>query len=268
MSKKTSTNTLCTIYILKNKCNSKVYVGQICGTLHDRWHSGNGYKNCIHLHKAITKYGKKQFYYEVLTFTSTQETADSLEEYFIKHFDSINNGYNLRLGGSRGKHSKQTKNKMSAASIGKKKSESHIKSMSESHKGKLASDETKLKMSESRKGENHYFYGKHLSDDHKRKISKSEKGKIISEDHKMKIGAASKGNKYRLGIKRSDETKIKLSEINSGENCRFVKLTKENVTEIRKLHFNFKITAKELAIMFNVSYSCITRILGNITWQV
>ncbi len=82
-----------TIYIIKNKCNEKVYIGQTWQTLEMRWRTG--YENCTHMQNAINKYGKDNFYSEVLTFCGIQETADYWEDYFIKYYDSIKNGYNM-----------------------------------------------------------------------------------------------------------------------------------------------------------------------------
>jgi hypothetical protein len=54
-----------------------------------------------------------------------QVMLNDRENYWIKHFDSISRGYNLREGGVRGKLSAETKARMSAAKKGKKFSEKH-----------------------------------------------------------------------------------------------------------------------------------------------
>jgi len=56
---------------------------------------------------------------ECLAVSHTQEVADYWEKYFIGRYDSIETGYNLRDGGSRGKHSQETKEKISIANTGK-----------------------------------------------------------------------------------------------------------------------------------------------------
>src|SRR5271166_766614 len=78
-----SINMINTIYLLKNKVNEKVYVGQTWTSLPTRWRSGWGYIGSTHLYNAIQKYGSDQFYYETLMFCGTQETADYWEQYFI-----------------------------------------------------------------------------------------------------------------------------------------------------------------------------------------
>ncbi|MFA5406675.1 MAG: HNH endonuclease [Candidatus Nanoarchaeia archaeon] len=52
--------------------------------------------------------------------------------------------------------------------------------------------------------------GKHLSDELKLKLSKAHLGKHLSEEHKNKLSLVNKG--INLGIKRSKETKQKLSK--------------------------------------------------------
>jgi group I intron endonuclease len=104
------------IYALKNKVNNKIYVGQTWqSSLQDRWDSGFGYHGCVKLQNAIDKHGKEKFYYEALTICGSQETANYWEQFFIVKFDSIDNGYNIKTGGSYGKHSEASKRKMSEA---------------------------------------------------------------------------------------------------------------------------------------------------------
>lgn len=111
----------CLIYKITNKVNGKIYIGQTWQTLKNRWDSGHGYRNCVKLERAIEKYGSGKFEHTLLTITHTQEIADYWETYFISKYKSSNRniGYNIRLGGSRGKFSQATKDKMSAAKLGK-----------------------------------------------------------------------------------------------------------------------------------------------------
>jgi hypothetical protein len=76
-------------------------------------------KKCVKLYNALKKYGKEKFTMECLAVSHTQEVADYWEKYFIGRYDSIETGYNLRDGGSRGKHSQETKEKISIANTGK-----------------------------------------------------------------------------------------------------------------------------------------------------
>jgi group I intron endonuclease len=107
---------ICTIYLLTNTVNSKVYIGQTWLTLNKRMgKNGTNYKNSIYLYSAIQKYGSDKFQYEILAQCSDQKTADYLEDYYINQYDSRNHdiGYNIKEGGSVGKHSEETIDKIS-----------------------------------------------------------------------------------------------------------------------------------------------------------
>lgn len=115
---------VCSIYVIKNSLNHKVYVGQTWRTIERRFqtHLQNSTANhCIKLRRAIEKYGKKNFCIELLTFCHTQEMADYWETFFIHKFNSIKSGYNiLEFANNRKgtKHSLKTKKKMSRARKG------------------------------------------------------------------------------------------------------------------------------------------------------
>lgn len=109
-------NTKCTIYLLTNSKNDKIYIGQTWLSLNTRMgKNGCNYKNSIYLYNAIQKYGVDNFHYEILTECDSQEYADILENENIIKYDSRNPkiGYNLKEGGSAGKHSDKTKAKIS-----------------------------------------------------------------------------------------------------------------------------------------------------------
>lgn len=97
------------IYKATNIVNGKVYIGQTWKKLKDRislHYSSNG---CRHFHNALIKYGKESFIWEILETTDNQSVLDELEIKYIKDFSSIDNGYNLKDGGSNGSHSEETK---------------------------------------------------------------------------------------------------------------------------------------------------------------
>lgn len=127
----------CSIYKITNTINNKIYIGQTWKVIQDRFvaHKDANSKNCLNLHNAFNKHGRENFQIELIIFCHTQEIADYWEMYFIQQYDSVNKGYNIRLGGSRGKHSEETKRKISASSKGKIKSEKHRKNLSISHIG-------------------------------------------------------------------------------------------------------------------------------------
>ena len=110
-------NSICTIYLLTNAVNSKIYVGQTWFPLNIRMgKEGSNYRNSAYLYNSIQKYGSDNFQYEILAQCSAQSVADYLEDIYIQEYNSTDHstGYNLKEGGSAGKHSEETKNKISA----------------------------------------------------------------------------------------------------------------------------------------------------------
>jgi group I intron endonuclease len=125
---------MCSIYVIKNSVNDKVYVGQTWRSIERRFqvHLQNSTANhCLKLRRAIKKYGAEKFHIELLTFCHTQEIADYWEIFFIRKFDSIKNGFNiLEFANNRKgtKHSTKTKKKMSADRKGEMNANSVLES--------------------------------------------------------------------------------------------------------------------------------------------
>lgn len=86
------------IYIIKNDINKKVYIGQsINSEQRFKSHCKNNNDNSI-IDKAIQKYGKEHFYYEIIE--SQIENFNEREKYWIKYYNSITPfGYNILEGG-------------------------------------------------------------------------------------------------------------------------------------------------------------------------
>jgi group I intron endonuclease len=125
------------IYKITNIINGMNYVGQTIQNLQERWkqHRKIG-SNCIYLKRAFEKYGIANF-----TFTMICVCFDEdLNKFEIQYMKSLNsmvpNGYNLKTGGSSGKHHEETKKKISIAlqkthyQIGRPISEESKKKMS------------------------------------------------------------------------------------------------------------------------------------------
>lgn len=94
------------IYMIQNRIDRKVYIGQTNRTLDERLRvhksrlKRNSHEN-KYLQSAWNKYGEENFIFKVLENCSTDE-LDEREKFWIKKFDSINknNGYNFESGGS------------------------------------------------------------------------------------------------------------------------------------------------------------------------
>ena len=92
------------IYIIKNKINNKVYVGQTKVSIKLRFQNhlsaarcGRGYT----IGKAIRKYGEENFYIELLEECLASELNER-EMYRIAFYNAADNkcGYNMSLGGN------------------------------------------------------------------------------------------------------------------------------------------------------------------------
>lgn len=90
------------IYCIKNNINDKLYIGKTVRDVEVRWreHIKDAYNHKYNskLHKAILKYGKEHFYYEVLE-ECDEKNINKREQYYIKFFNTIENGYNITYGG-------------------------------------------------------------------------------------------------------------------------------------------------------------------------
>ena len=94
------------IYKITNKINGKSYIGQTIQNVKERFYQHCATKcsqailNMV-IHKAINKYGKSNFTIEVIEEVESTNLNDR-ERYWIKYYDSYNNGYNSTEGGQDG----------------------------------------------------------------------------------------------------------------------------------------------------------------------
>lgn len=193
------------IYIHRNKINGKCYVGQTTQSPHIRWgENGSNYivkkKDGKFVHTkfapAILKYGWDNFEHLVLSdIYKSQEELDAAEIATIAKYDSFNDGYNVALGGrgGHGKHSEETKRKLSKA-----------------HKGKTwyTNNELDGLYFEGEQPEG-WFPGQSIS--RRATCSKVKKGKhnhACSEETKKKLSAANKGKIQPEWVKQKLRKKV------------------------------------------------------------
>lgn len=92
------------IYIIRNKVNDKVYVGQTTVSIKLRFqnHLSAAKRGLDYIiGKAIRKYGKHNFYVELLEECLVEELNER-EKYWIEFFNSTDDkfGYNMSIGGN------------------------------------------------------------------------------------------------------------------------------------------------------------------------
>jgi len=95
------------IYKITNTVNGKVYIGQTTRPLQERFkrHLIEAKNNTLpdnYFHRAIRKYGADNFVVEQIDSANTQQELNEKEKYWIKYYDSIDNGYNTAEGGEGG----------------------------------------------------------------------------------------------------------------------------------------------------------------------
>lgn len=106
------------IYMIKNKLNGKIYIGQ-SADIYSRWikHKNflkNNNHHNKHLQAAWNKYGEDTFEFSIVERCPCDK-LDLAETHWIAHYSSYDNGYNLDCGGSgiRGyKHTEEELEKM------------------------------------------------------------------------------------------------------------------------------------------------------------
>lgn len=104
-----------TIYFHSHKESGKVYVGQTWDYYRRTVGKAWDYRGSQHMFYAFKKYGWDAFDHQLITVDiQTQEEMDNLEKIWIilLHSHDRRFGYNLRLGGARGKTSEETREKM------------------------------------------------------------------------------------------------------------------------------------------------------------
>ena len=104
------------IYSYKNKTNGKRYIGQ---TINPQQRKSAHISDSTHIdtkfYRAVRKYGWDSFEYEILAESEDRNELDKLEVDFIKSFNSIENGYNIRSGGEHPTMGEETKKKLQQA---------------------------------------------------------------------------------------------------------------------------------------------------------
>lgn len=196
-------NTIYSIYCITNLINQKKYIGFTSQEPSSRWNrhiNGSG----ITISKAIQKYGKDNFKFEVILQGLNRDDVLSMETYFIETMNTLSpNGYNLTTGGEGLINpSIETRERMSLSQKKLWKSDEHkLKMLNASKNRPPVANETKIKLSILRSGKNNPFYGKMHSQETKLKSSDKLKGKIP----------------WNKGMKTSDKTRRKQSESRIGK---------------------------------------------------
>lgn len=175
--------------------SDRVYIGQSIA-IERRFNQYTSVNNCktqSKLYNSFIKHGINNHKFEVV-IECQEAQLNELERYYQDLYNVIHSGLNCTLtttSTKTGRHSEETKNKISKSHIGKKKSSESVRKSVESKRGRF-------------NGVNNSFFGKKHT-----------------EETKINISLKNKGNKNCLGRVMSDETRTKISKANSGSNHSF-----------------------------------------------
>ncbi len=192
-----------TIYILRNKTNGKCYVGQTMNSISVRINDHK--RKSLPIGNALCKYGRSAF--DIFEYLVPKSLLDYFEVTMIDKLQTVApKGYNLSLGGhqrrivsdaTRAKisaankgyiASKEARKKISGALKGKPKSAEHIRNAANAHRGSKWTEEQKQRV----------------------------RGRAVTEEELQRLRAMAKNRPIRIGLRHSDESKLKMSIANMG----------------------------------------------------
>jgi group I intron endonuclease len=170
------------IYKITNKINGKSYVGLTTQKLSVRFYKHLSSSNCTAISAAIQKYGKNNFEVVAIDSSDSLEELKKKESFYIQTLGTLSpHGYNLTSGGEAPSPSLETREKLSQAFKGKKRSKDARKRIAEGKKGKKTGP---------------------CSEGRKKAISEALRGRKLSIEHRQVLSMAKKGRKLpALAIK-------------------------------------------------------------------
>ena len=231
--------------------NGKLYVGATTLSIPERagMHINSakrGDSGCPVFFNAIRKYGTPEFI-EICSVSSAEELDAAEREWIVSLGTMVPAGYNIKEGGRNGRHSEETKRKMSRSRTGKKMPPrtpeqclNYRRMGSQNHNfGKPRSAETRKRIGDAQRGEKNHRYGASWDEEHI----------LMCKE----VQAGEKNGFY--GKKHRDTTKDKMSDKKR-------KLLDKDVIEIRRIYTEDEITQKSIAKFYGVSQAVISRAIN------
>jgi group I intron endonuclease len=236
------------MYCIENTITGKLYIGYSTNP-DKRWADHlriaiggkEKYPSYSYVHKAIAKYGDKNFIFSVFAYYNNVSEAKEAEKYWIEEMKKQSIPlYNLTNGGD--------------GAVGYIPTEATLKKMSESHISIMHTDASKKKMSKTRRarsyiGENTSFFGKHHTEAAKKKVSE-----------------ANKGNTAFLGKNHNQDTIIIMKANSQGEGNNSAIINAAIVMELRTKYATGNYSYKELANEYGLRKQHVGDIIRGTIW--
>ncbi len=231
------------VYQIINKVNGNKYIGSSINLKKRKsrhWFDlKKGSHHSIILQRAWDKYGKKAFSFEVLEYVININQLIEREQYYL---DLLVPKYNI--------------SKTASSQLGVKRSVETKLKLSEALMGRKLTEETKQKIRGSLRGRKR-TYSKEFIDN---LIARNKKGLCKGTTKNFSASTIAdliKRNKERAGWTQTIETREKRG-----------KLTFSQVEEIKQLVNSGELLQKEIAIMYNICCSHVSRIKTGRRWAV
>jgi len=262
------------IYKIVNQINGKMYIGYTNDIKRrvaehiksSRLHISN--TNCQYIHKAIKKYGFKNFTLNIINCANTKKRIIELEMAYIKYYESFGlQGYNLTKGGDgrSGPCSKETIEKLkkykASDEVRKKISETHKKNKNNAGANSFSAKLTDSDIHEIR----NLHYNENLSNVEiakKYNVKPCSIGKIIN-------GLTWKNVSINPSIqKKVDQINKYPAKIRRSINSHKTKLNVDDVIKIRKFYDEEKLSLTKIHQLYpELSYSTICYVARRISWK-
>jgi group I intron endonuclease len=178
------------IYLVTNKANGKVYIGQTICTIAARWKGHCNAGKGSRLWLAIEAHGRAAFSVEKIDEASTKQELDDLECFYIAAYRSNDKqiGYNFERGGAGKPKTKDAVERVTAQLRGRTLPLAQREKIAATKRGVKHTQEHIANMIAAKIGYKH-------SEEAKAKMSAASMGKTMptfSQEHREKLSAASK----------------------------------------------------------------------------
>lgn len=261
------------IYVIKNDINKKLYIGQsLNAEQRFKSHCKRNRDNSL-IDKAIQKYGKEHFWYEILE--AQTENYNEQEKYWISHLNSLRpSGYNILSGGD------EPPRFIGDANKSTKISDKNVLLLKEDLKNTTISlNNLACKYNVSKRQVlriNQGISRAKLNEEYPIRKNPNSSNKLSQEDVKLIIELLKFSYRLNGEIARQFGVEVHLiSDINTGKSyfqqdvqypirkwksCGKVSFTYEQVTEINSLLKNTNLSFREIARQYNVTHNQISAI--------